>query len=253
MIHGFLRCFYPGVNQLILKIMAREHFNRRHNLCDSPFDRHWECSQLNWRDVNQRRCINCNELLWAMEQATHHLISHRSMCFNKCLDRIALQTTKHLFVLLHRESMLISVVSEGCVCHILAPIIAVTHDNAVPEWVGCPITLTHRGQVKKAAILQTIFSNAFPCMKMYEFRFRFYWLLSPRVQLTISQHWFRKWLGADQPTRHYLNQWWLVHWRKYASSGLNELTACLDAEPKPDGWLGTPRYNHSHKDWIFHQ
>ena len=29
-----------------------------------------------------------------------------------------------------------------------------------------------------------------------------------RVQLTIFQHWFRKWLGTNQATTHYLNQWW---------------------------------------------
>ena len=28
------------------------------------------------------------------------------------------------------------------------------------------------------------------------------------VELTIFQHWFRKWLGANQVTTHYLNQWW---------------------------------------------
>ena len=37
--------------------------------------------------------------------------------------------------------------------------------------------------------------------------------LSPflRVQLTLTQHWFRFWLGDKQATRtrHYLNQWWL--------------------------------------------
>ena len=29
---------------------------------------------------------------------------------------------------------------------------------------------------------------------------------------------------AGQATSHYLNQWWLVYWRIYASLGLNELT-----------------------------
>ena len=43
------------------------------------------------------------------------------------------------------------------------------------------------------------------------------------LQLTIFQHWFRKWLGADQATSHYLNQWWLDYRRIYASVGLNEL------------------------------
>ena len=46
----------------------------------------------------------------------------------------------------------------------------------------------------------------------------------PRSPLTIFHHWFRKWLGADQATSHYLNQWVLVYRRIYASLGLNELT-----------------------------
>ena len=43
------------------------------------------------------------------------------------------------------------------------------------------------------------------------------------IQLTSFQHWFRYWLSADQATRHYLKQWWLVYWRICASLGLNEL------------------------------
>ena len=37
----------------------------------------------------------------------------------------------------------------------------------------------------------------------------------------------RVWLGADQATSHYLDQWWLINWRIYASLGLNELTTCM--------------------------
>ena len=44
--------------------------------------------------------------------------------------------------------------------------------------------------------------------KMSEFRLKFHWGLFLRVQLTISQHCFRYWLGADQATSHYLKQWW---------------------------------------------
>ena len=69
---------------------------------------------------------------------------------------------------------------------------------------------------------QTTISNAFSSMKIFEFRLRFYLSLLPRVQLTIFQHWFRKWLDGDQATSHYLNQWWLIYWRIYASLGLNE-------------------------------
>ena len=49
----------------------------------------------------------------------------------------------------------------------------------------------------------------------------------PKVQSTIFQHWIRQWLGADQATSHYLNQWWLDYRRIYASLGLNELTGCV--------------------------
>ena len=31
-----------------------------------------------------------------------------------------------------------------------------------------------------------------------------------------------KWLGADEATSHYLNQWWLVYWCIYASLGITQ-------------------------------
>ena len=74
-----------------------------------------------------------------------------------------------------------------------------------------------------AVISQTTLSSAFSWKKMSEFRLKFHWSLFLRVQLTILQHWFREWRGAGQATSHYLNQWWLVYWRIYASLGLNEL------------------------------
>ena len=51
--------------------------------------------------------------------------------------------------------------------------------------------LTHWGQNKMAAILQTTFSYAFSWMKMYEFRLRVHWSVFLRILLTIFQHWFR--------------------------------------------------------------
>ena len=87
--------------------------------------------------------------------------------------------------------------------------------------------LTHWGREKMDATSQTTFSSAFSWMKMYELQIRFHSSLFPRVQLTIFQHWFRWWLGADQATSHYLNQWWLDYRRIYASLGLNELTSYL--------------------------
>ena len=60
-------------------------------------------------------------------------------------------------------------------------------------------------------------------MQIIEFRLKFHWSLFLMFQLRIFQHWFRKWLGADQATSHYLKQWWLNYRRTYASFGLNEL------------------------------
>ena len=81
--------------------------------------------------------------------------------------------------------------------------------------------LTHWGRDKMAAISQTILSNAFSWMKMFEFRLKFHWKLFLRVQLTIFQHWLRWWLGAWSAPSHYLNQWWLDYRR--ISLGFNEL------------------------------
>ena len=58
------------------------------------------------------------------------------------------------------------------------------------------------------SFLQTTFSNAFSWMKSFVFWFEFHWSLFLKVQLTISQCWFRWWLGAEQATSHYLNQCW---------------------------------------------
>ena len=90
-------------------------------------------------------------------------------------------------------------------------------------YVICRSELTHWGRDKMDAISQTTLSNAFLWMKMLEFWLKFHWSLFLRVQLTIFHHWFRQWLGAVQVTGHYLNQWWFVYRRIYASLGLNEL------------------------------
>ena len=84
--------------------------------------------------------------------------------------------------------------------------------------------LTHWGRDKMDAISQTTFSSAFSWIKIFEFRLKIHSSFFPGVQLTIFQHW----LGAVQATSHYLNQWWVVYWRIYASLGLNELMYCRE-------------------------
>ena len=49
----------------------------------------------------------------------------------------------------------------------------------------------HWSRDKMAAIFQTTISNAFSWMNMHEFWLKFHRRLFLRVQLTISQHWFR--------------------------------------------------------------
>ena len=83
--------------------------------------------------------------------------------------------------------------------------------------------LTHWDRYEMNNISQTTLSNVLYSMKMFEFRLKFHWSLFPVVQLTIFQHWIRLWLGAVQATSHYLNQWWFVYRRIYASLSLNEL------------------------------
>ena len=52
-------------------------------------------------------------------------------------------------------------------------------------------SLTHWGRDEMDNISQATFSNALSSMKMLKFRLEFHWSLFLRVQLTISQHWFR--------------------------------------------------------------
>ena len=62
----------------------------------------------------------------------------------------------------------------------------ISHDSQ-----GLDSILTHLPPDKMAAILQTIFSDAFSWMKSFVFWLIFHWSLFLRVHLTVSQHWFR--------------------------------------------------------------
>ena len=105
--------------------------------------------------------------------------------------------------------------------------------------------LTHWGRDQMDAISQRTFSNPFSWMKMFEYRLKFHWNVFSEVQLTIFQRWFRYWLGAVQATSHYLNQWWLVYRRIYASLGLNELTCKLTTR----GSLSVPKH-YLNQCWL---
>ena len=53
---------------------------------------------------------------------------------------------------------------------------------------------------------------------MHVSRLKFSWNLFLRFELTASVQ-----IMAWRLPGHYLNQWWLVYWRKYTSLGINEL------------------------------
>ena len=52
------------------------------------------------------------------------------------------------------------------------------------------------------------FSNTFSWISLVVSLLIFHWCLFLGIKLTISQHWFRLWLGTKQVPSHYLNQWW---------------------------------------------
>ena len=59
---------------------------------------------------------------------------------------------------------------------------------------------------KIATISQMTFLNTFSWMKNFVSLFEFHWGFFPRVQLTISQHWFRCLFGPCLVPSHYVNQ-----------------------------------------------
>ena len=85
--------------------------------------------------------------------------------------------------------------------------------------------LTRWGWDKMAVISETTYSNAFSQMKKYEFWLKFHWSLLLRVQLTISEHWFR--ISEDYLAPNRQQDIILVYWHKHASLGLNELNPKL--------------------------
>ena len=72
-------------------------------------------------------------------------------------------------------------------------------------------------------IFRSIFVNEIVVFWL-KFHQSFFWGL----QSTISQHLFRLWLGADQVTSHYPNQWF-DYQCLYASLGLNELNSFIQS------------------------
>ena len=115
--------------------------------------------------------------------------------------------------------------------HTICIIIDPTEDTHINRALGLIIIsvfahqLTKWSQDIRANILQKTFSNVFSQIKICEFWLIFYWSLLLRLKLTIFQHRFRKWLGANQATSHYLNQWCLNYLGIFLSLGFRELSS----------------------------
>ena len=85
----------------------------------------------------------------------------------------------------------------------------------------CNRRSTHWSPDKMDTISQTTFPNAFSWVKMCECRLKFHWSkFVPKGQINNIPS-LNQIVVAVQATSHYLNQWWLVYWRIYASLGLN--------------------------------
>ena len=113
----------------------------------------------------------------------------------------------------------------------------VQHVN--PDRSRASAILTHLPLDKMATISQTMFSDAFSWMKSFVLRLKF---LFVRVQLTITQHWFRSWPGAEKATSHYLNQSWsdsLTHICSISGRWVNT-SICI-----PEKFESTERYRRS--------
>ena len=62
--------------------------------------------------------------------------------------------------------------------------------------------------------------------KYLNFDLKFHWSLFLSIQFTISKHRFRQWLGADQATSHYLNQWWFISQTYTVETLYNTINFC---------------------------
>ena len=80
------------------------------------------------------------------------------------------------------------------------------------------------------------------------FLLQFHWSLFLKVQLMMTQHWFRFWLGAEKATSHYLNQCWpdsLTHLCGTRGRGVN----CLSVLDSTRSQLTTTDSDSS--SWAF--
>ena len=104
---------------------------------------------------------------------------------------------------------------------------------------GLELVLTHWGRDKMAAIFVRRFQILL-YKKTFVLWFTFHLNLLPIVWLTICQQWFRWWLGSEQATSHYLNQWWTGILTPICATRLRGLTLKVPVEPDPNLAIPVP-------------
>ena len=155
---------------------------------------------LEFEKVMQNRCLWSN--IFCMNSlydfVSFHLICHSLLpvhgdpfsCFQRCLKWYLwikqqiydMPSCLVVYLFIHKLFFYKTVFPSWPMGHISLVAITWTTVN-VPY-----LNLTHWGRDKMTAFSQTIFPNAFPWMRKYEFRLKFHWSLFLGVQLTIFQY-----------------------------------------------------------------
>ena len=97
--------------------------------------------------------------------------------------------------------------------------------------------LTQWGLDKMADIFQTIFSSAFSWIKMYLATIEFSLILVASGPINNTSALVKIMAWRRPGDSHYLNQWWLIYRRIYASFGPNELMSMFAIVATGIGWI----------------
>ena len=145
--------------------------------------------QLRWRGIkigkgfiaacHWPRCPVSNDNFKHVRKCYCFSFFLRNFCLMKCLVKCEM-----------RNVICMPIVTL-CICHVRTQWGCWNRARVMGPREGGLESLSYWGRDKMDAISQTPFSNAFSWMKMLEYWLTFHWSLFLRLQLTISQHWFR--------------------------------------------------------------
>ena len=170
-----------------------------HQLTNKHWSRQWpgawpvprDCLNQCWNIVNWTLRNNRNSYVFIQENALENGVWKMAAILS---EPQCVKFHNHWFShsdkpVPDHQSTFVFYMPDGCAQNIgnISPGNDLSPDGTKP----LPPVLTHDPLDKMAAILQTIFSDAFWWMKNFVFWLNFHWSLFLRVQLTITQDWFR--------------------------------------------------------------